>query len=120
MMLRRKPDASPQGERVLTRANPYPVRTAASDHLVQRYVVLGTILLCTLISALLADSLLGVWQIAQGEPIPRGWRWLLGSPVQTFRTETLALLMGAVLMGFALGGVWFLVGAGWRWLRRRL
>ena len=120
MMLRRKPNASSQVERTPTRAKPYPVQTAGGGHLARRYVVLGAILLCTLISALLADSLLTVWQIAQGEPIPRGWRWLLGSPAQTFRTETLALAVGAALMGFALGGVWFLAGAGWRWLRRRL
>jgi len=96
------------------------VPSAGSEHPVQRYSVLGAIILCTLISAVLADSLLGVWQIEEGEAIPAGWQWLLGNPVQTFRTETMALLAGTVLMGFALGGVWFLAGAGWRWLRRRL
>ena len=30
------------------------------------------------------------------------------------------LFVGVVLTGFALGGVWFLITAGWRWLRRRL
>lgn len=88
-------------------------------HRVQRYTVLGVILVCTLFSAILADSLLGVWRVYIGDPIPGGWRWLLGSPVQTFRTETIALLVGVVLLGFALGGVWFLLAAGFRWLRRR-
>ena len=82
--------------------------------------VLGAILLCTLISGLLGDSLLGIWRLEPDAPIPGGWRWLLGSPVQTFRTETIALFVGVVLTGFALGGVWFLITAGWRWLRRRL
>jgi hypothetical protein len=104
----------------MTRPAPRRAPTAGTEHLIQRYSVLGAILLCTLISGLLGDSLIGVWRIAPDAPIPNGWRWLLGSPVQTFRTETLALFIGVVLMGFALGGVWFLIAAGWRWLRRRL
>lgn len=119
-MLRRKTNAKSSGESPISRANPYVAPMAGSERVVQRYSILGAILLCTLISGLLADSLLSVWQIEEGEAIPAGWQWLLGSPVQTFRTETLSLLIGAVLMGFALGGVWFIVAAGWRWLRRRM
>ena len=90
------------------------------DKSLQRWTVIATILLCTLIGGLLGDSLVGVWRIAVGEPIPRGWQWLLGSDVQTYGTQTVALLLGVVLLGFALGGVWFLLVAGLRWLRRRL
>ena len=103
----------------MIRSNPSGSTAARTGRLIQRYSVLGAILLCTLISSLLGDSLLSVWQIEPGAPIPNGWRWLLGGPVQTFRTETLALLVGVILLGFALGGVWFLIAAGWRWLRRR-
>jgi len=28
--------------------------------------------------------------------------------------------VGVILLGFALGGVWFFIGAGYRWLRRQL
>lgn len=90
------------------------------DNRIQRYSVLGVIALCTLISALLGDSLLSAWSIEVGEPTARGWAWLLGSDVQTFRTQTTALLAGVVLLGFALGGVWFFAATGYRWLRRRL
>lgn len=90
------------------------------DNRIQRYSVLGVIALCTLISAILADSLLGAWAVEVGEAIPGGWRWLLGNSTQTFRTQTIALLAGVVLMGFALGGVWFFLSAGYRWLRRQL
>jgi hypothetical protein len=100
--------------------NPYTISTAGMDHRIQRYSVLGVIVLCTLLSGILADSLLGVWRINVGEPIPGGWRWLLGAPVQTFRTQTSALLVGVLLLGFSLGGVWFFLAAGFRWLRRRL
>ncbi|MDI9546524.1 MAG: hypothetical protein QM346_02880 [Chloroflexota bacterium] len=104
----------------MPRPAPHRAPAARTEHLVQRYSVLGAILLCTLISGLLGDSLLGIWRLEPDAPIPGGWRWLLGSPVQTFRTETIALFVGVVLTGFALGGVWFLITAGWRWLRRRL
>ena len=90
------------------------------DNRIQRYSVLGIIAACTLISMILADSLLGVWSVEIGESIPVGWRWLLGESVQTFRTQTVELLVGVVLLGFALGGVWFFIGAGYRWLRRQL
>jgi ABC-type Fe3+ transport system permease subunit len=90
------------------------------QRLVQRWSILGAVLLCTLISGLLADSLFSAWQIEPGQPTARGWRWFLGDSVQTFATETLALLAGVVLLGFALAGVWFLAGIGIRWLRRRL
>ncbi len=91
-----------------------------SENQVQRLSMLGAILLCTLISGLLADSLLGAWQIELGQATPRGWRWLLGSPIQTFATSTFALLFGVLLLGFALGGVWFLAAMGLRWLRHLL
>ena len=103
----------------MTRSTRTRAIVGANDHLIQRYSVLGAIVLCTLISGLLGDSLLGVRQIERGETIPNGWRWLLGDATQTFRTETIALLAGVILLGFALGGAWFLAGAGWRWLRRR-
>jgi hypothetical protein len=97
---------------------PPPERPPAENQ-IQRFTILGTILLCTLISGLLADSLLSAWRIEIGAPTPRGWRWLLGSSVQTFTTETIALLFGILLLGFALGGVWFLITASIRWLRRQ-
>ncbi len=90
---------------------------ARQDQQIQRYSILGAILLCTLISGLLGDSLIGVYRYEVGEAIPRGWRWLLGEPVQTFGTQTFALLFGIVLLGFALGGVWFLARIGLRMLR---
>ena len=90
------------------------------DNRIQRYSVLGVIAVCTLISALLGDSLLSARAIEIGEPTARGWAWLLGSDVQTFRTQTVALLLGVVLLGFALGGVWFFAAAGYRWVRRQL
>jgi hypothetical protein len=90
------------------------------DNRIQRYSVLGVIALCTLICVILGDSLLSVWSNEIGEPVARGWRWLLGSDVQTFRTQTVSLLLGVVLMGFALGGLWFFAAAGYRWLRRSL
>jgi hypothetical protein len=90
------------------------------DNRIQRYTVLGIIAVCTLISAILADSLLGVWSVEIGEPIPGAWKWLLGDTTQSFRTQTVALLVGVVLLGFAFGGVWFFIGAGYRWLRRQL
>jgi hypothetical protein len=93
---------------------------ATDDKSLQRWTIIATILLCTLISGLLGDSLLGVWRIAVGDAIPRGWQWLLGSDLQTYRTQTVALLLGVVLLGFALGGVWFTFVTGLRWLRRRL
>ena len=87
-----------------------------SQNQIQRWSTLAIILLCTLISSLLAESLWRAWRIPIGEPTPRSWQWLLGSPVQTFRTETFALLSGVVLLGFALGGLWFLVSIGIRGL----
>ncbi len=74
------------------------------DTMIQRYSILGAALLCTLIAGLLGDSLLGVYGIDVGESVPRGWRWLLGVEAQTFGSQTFALLMGVVLLGFALGG----------------
>ncbi|NJN81005.1 MAG: hypothetical protein HC802_01090 [Caldilineaceae bacterium] len=81
---------------------------------------MGAVLLCTLISAILADSLLSVWQTEIGEPISRGWVWLLGGPAQSFGTQTAAFLLGIVLLGFAFGGVWFTVALGFRWVRSQL
>ena len=103
----------------MTGQNPYRITDSGMDHRVQRYSVLGVIVVCTLFSLILANSLLDARSVEIGEPIPGGWRWLLGDSVQTFRTETIALLVGVVLLGFALGGVWFLLTAGFRWLRRR-
>ncbi len=91
--------------------------TLDEHHRIFRLSILGAILLCTLIAGLLSDSLLGVYGIAEGEPIPRGWQWLLGAPTQTFATQTMALLSGALLLGFALGGGWFLAAVAIRWLR---
>ncbi len=102
----------------MTGPNPYTSAPKQSDNSIQRYTVLAIILLCTLISFLLANSLLGAWSVDVGQPIPGGWRWLLGDSVQTFRTQTVSLLLGVTLMGFALGGVWFFIAAGFRWLRR--
>lgn len=84
------------------------------DHRLLTLSILGGVLLCTLIAGLLGDSLLGVFARAEGEPIPRGWQWLLGVSEQTFGTQTMALLLGVLLLGFALGGCWFLVGVALR------
>ncbi|MCC6169510.1 MAG: hypothetical protein IT329_19985 [Caldilineaceae bacterium] len=103
-------------DRRLPFERPAPAR---DEHRTVRLSILGGILLCALIAALLADSLLGVYVIDAGEAIPRGWRWLLGAPEQTFATQTLALLFGVLLLGFALGGFWFLAGVALRRLRRQ-
>lgn len=97
-----------------------PPRVSSGDNLVVRYSILGVVALCTLISGLLGDSLVGVYRIEEGEPIPRGWRWLLGAAEQTFGTQTFALLFGVILLGFAFGGGWFLVQMGIRFVRSQL
>ncbi len=94
--------------------------TRGGDNAVIRYSILGVVALCTLISGLLGDSLVGVYRIDEGEPIPSGWRWLLGSSEQTFGTQSFALLLGVILLGFAFGGVWFLAQMGIRFLRTQL
>ena len=95
-------------------------RRTPDDHAIQRYSILGGVLLCSLISGLLGDSLLGVFWIEVGEPIPRAWRWLLGAAEQSFGTQTFALLLGVILLGFGAGGLWFLLLTGLRLLRAQL
>jgi hypothetical protein len=97
-----------------------PQRAPSGDNLVIRYSILGVVTLCTLISGLLGDSLLSVYRIDEGEAIPRGWRWLLGASEQTFGTQSFALLVGVILLGFAIGGAWFLVQMGIRFLRTQM
>ncbi len=97
-----------------------PPPRGRSEHVVVRYSILGVIALCTLISGLLGDSLVGVYRINEGEPIPLGWRWLLGSSEQTFGTQSFALLFGIILLGFAFGGAWFLIQMGIRYIRSQL
>lgn len=97
-----------------------PPRTRGSDNLIMRYSIVGVVALCTLISGLLGDSLVGVYRIDEGEPIPRGWRWLLGASEQTFGTQSFSLLFGVILLGFAIGGAWFLVQMGIRFLRAQM
>jgi hypothetical protein len=100
---------------------PYvPQRARGGDNLVVRYSILGVVALCTLISGLLGDSLISVYGIDEGEAIPRGWRWLLGASEQSFGTQSFALLFGVILLGFALGGAWFLVQMGIRLIRSQL
>jgi hypothetical protein len=91
-----------------------------TDQTIQRYSIMGVVLLITLISGLLGDSLVGVYQIDVGEPLPRGWQWLLGASEQSFNTQTTALLVGVVLLGFAIGGSWFLIHVSIRWLRSQI
>ena len=97
-----------------------PPRPQSNDNLVIRYSIVGVVALCTLISGLLGDSLLSVYRIDEGDAIPRGWRWLLGASEQTFGTQSFALLFGVVLLGFSLGGAWFLIQMGIRYLRGQL
>ena|SRR5687767_10817374 len=97
-----------------------PQPTQSSDNLVIRYSILGVVALCTLISGLLGDSLIGVFRIEEGEAIPRGWRWLLGASEQSFDTQSFALIVGAILLGFAFGGTWFLAQMGIRIIRTYL
>lgn len=97
-----------------------PQRARSGDNVVIRYSILGVVALCTLISGLLGDSLVGVYRIDEGEAIPRGWRWLLGASEQTFGTQSFALLFGVILLGFAIGGAWFLIQMGVRFLRSQL
>ncbi len=85
-----------------------------------RWTLIGVVLLSTLFSSLLANSLIGTSLRALGEPVPFVWRWLLGSPVQTGGASTVALLLGVLLLGFSLGGLWFLIVLGVRTLRRRV
>ncbi len=91
-----------------------------TDQTIQRYSIMGVVLLITLISGLLGDSLIGAYRIEVGEPLPRGWRWLLGASEQTFGAQTMALLLGVILLGVAIAGAWFLIQLGVRWLRSRL
>ena len=93
---------------------------ARSEQGVIRYTILGVVALCTLISGLLGDSLIGVYRIDEGESIPRGWRWLLGASEQSFDTQSFALFFGVVLLGFAFGGAWFLIQMGIRFIRSKL
>ena len=97
-----------------------PQRARSSDNVVMRYSILGVVALCTLISGLLGDSLVSVYRINEGEAIPRGWRWLLGASEQTFGTQSFALLFGVILLGFSIGGAWFLILMGVRFLRAQL
>ncbi len=97
-----------------------PPSRVRSEHVVIRYSILGVIALCTLISGLLGDSLVGVFRIDEGEPIPLGWRWLLGASEQTFGTQSFALLFGIILLGIAFGGAWFLLQMGIRYIRSQL
>ncbi len=85
-----------------------------------RWTLVGAVLLSTLVSGLLASSLIGASLRAVGEPLPFVWRALLGSAVQTGVTSTVALLIGVLLLGFSLGGLWFLIVLGARLLRRRV
>src|SRR4051812_21161582 len=92
----------------------------SADNIVIRYSIMGVVVLCTLISGLLGDSLLGVYRIDEGEGIPRGWRWLMGASVQSFDTQSFALFFGVILLGFAFGGIWFLVARAIRFIRAQL
>jgi|SRR3954465_13159763 len=92
----------------------------STDNIVIRYSILGVVTLCTLISGLLGDSLLGVYRINEGDSIPRGWRWLLGASAQSFGTQSFALLLGVILLGFAFGGIWFLFALAIRFIRSQL
>lgn len=98
----------------------YIPQRAPNEKVIIRYSILGVVALCTLISGLLGDSLVGVYRIDVGEAVPRGWRWLLGASEQTFGTQTFSLLFGVILLGFAFGGGWFLVQMGIRFLRTQL
>jgi hypothetical protein len=100
--------------------SPPSPRIQGNDSLVIRYSILGVVALCTLISGLLGDSLVGVYRIDEGEPIPRGWRWLLGAAEQSFSTQSYALIFGSILLGFAFAGGWFLVQMGIRFIRSQL
>ena len=91
-----------------------------ADNVVIRYSILGVVTLCTLISGLLGDSLLSVYRIEEGHPIPRGWRWLMGVTDQTFGTQSFSLLFGVILLGFAFGGAWFLFAQAIRFIRLQL
>lgn len=94
----------------MTRQPVVPRRTrTAAEQRIFRLSVLGAVLLCALIALLLGDSLIGVYRLDVGETIPRGWRWLLGASEQSFGTQSTALFAGVVLMGFAFGGLWFLL-----------
>lgn len=88
--------------------------------MIQRYAILAGVLIFTLISGLLGDSLIGVYRIDVGDAIPRGWRWLLGAAEQSFSTQTFALLVGVILLGFAFGGMWFLARTTLRMVREQL
>jgi len=87
---------------------------------IQRYTIIGIVALCALIAGLLGDSLVGVYRMDQGEAIPRGWRWLLGAAEQSFSTQTMSLLLGVILLGFAAGGAWFLVQLALGWVRSQI
>ena len=91
-----------------------------NEQRIYRISILGAILLCVLIALLLGDSLINAYRIDVGESLPRGWRWLLGGDEQSFGTQTFALLLGITLMGFAVGGLWFLARIAFAWLRNQL
>ena len=99
----------------MTRQQFPPRRTRpGNEQRIYRFSILGAILLCVLIALLLGDSLISAYQVDVGSVAPRGWRWLLGADAQTFGTQTFALLLGVTLMGFAIGGLWFLVRVRYR------
>lgn len=100
--------------------HPNEAKNRGADNIVIRYSILGVVTLSTLISGLLGDSLLGVYRIDEGDPIPRGWRWLLGVTDQTFGSQSFALLFGVILLGFAFGGIWFLFAQAIRFVRTQL
>jgi len=105
----------------MTRQQVPPRRSRpGNEQRIYRFSILGAILLCALIALLLGDSLISAYRIDVGASLPRGWRWLLGADEQNFGTQTFALLLGVTLVGFAVGGLWFLVRVTLGWLRNLL
>lgn len=82
-MMDRKPrhtTQQPSQDRAMPRPAPHRAPAARTEHLVQRYSVLGAILLCTLISGLLGDSLLGIWRLEPDSAHPRRLALAAGQP----------------------------------------
>lgn len=91
---------------------------------VLRIVLLAIAVVLALIFANLAASLLQVWQLDAGAPVPAPWDTLFDAGRVTQRTHLLSLIGFATLAGASLGCAIFVLERalrdGWSWLADQL